>query len=580
MTDSGFSMQDRLSRLTIAASAVAAMTPGLLMGLRLNTDLWSGGLLNPDSAMRLVRLDDIVAAGAPIHAVMRDGSGAGTILHWSHLLDSLLLILAAPLAAVIGWQGAIHAAGIVSGPLSMAAVGVAVAWAAAPVASRGWLWLSAFAAGAAPVLGGYGMLGVVHHHVLLALVAVMAGGWALRILRGAAPIPAGIALGAWTAAGVWLSPEALPFALMATGAVWAAWFQAPSRTLGDALLASGCALLLLVALAFAVDPPAAGWAAIEPDRISLPFVLLALGAAAAAAVGRATGRRLPALLCGVTAGIAWLLAFPQILHGTEGLMTAAEAQAFFHGINEMEPVQGVDGAIESLLGGCFATVALLVFAASRPRRAIPILYAAACAAALVGLAAQHVRFTAYPAVAGAVLLPIVLSAISEGAMAPALQSMARLAMIFLLIGAPTMAPLAASAGPKPTTAMPCALPGAIAMLANHPNEVVLAGVNETPDLLYRTPVRTVGSLYHRNPQAFIRLRNAWRAAPGDAPGPEFRATGATLVLACPNEPRSSVVEGLAHDTLLDRLIENRPPSWLHRIADAVPGGFVLYGVSP
>ena len=70
----------------------------------------------------------------------------------------------------------------------------------------------------------------------------------------------------------------------------------------------------------------------------------------------------------------------------------------------------------------------------------------------------------------------------------------------------------------------------------------------------------------------MRLRAAWRSVPGDVPSPALSATGAGLVLACPGEPRSSIVEDLPHDTLLDRLAANDPPRWLHRVADAGPAG--------
>ena len=107
---------------------------------------------------------------------------------------------------------------------------------------------------------------------------------------------------------------------------------------------------------------------------------------------------------------------------------------------------------------------------------------------------------------------------------------------------------------------------------------MLANVNDTPDLLYRTPVRTVGSLYHRNPEGYMRLRAAWLEEPGDRPGPAILATGATLVLACPGELRASVIEGAVPTTLLDHLAANDPPPWLHRLGDAGPNGFILYAV--
>ena len=207
---------------------------------------------------------------------------------------------------------------------------------------------------------------------------------------------------------------------------------------------------------------------------------------------------------------------------------------------------------------------------------VPLLYAAVCVVTLLALTQQHMRFGAYPAVAGAAMLPIVLGTISNAR--AALQPLARLTLLALLLGTPRLAPLAA-ATPPPTAAKACPFAGAVALLADHPDEVVLAGVNETPDLLYRTPVRTVGSLYHRGHAGFMRLRAAWRGIPGDRPGPEFIATAATLVLGCQGGPRSPLVNDLPHLTLDDRLIDASPPAWLHRIADAGPGGYVLYAVT-
>lgn len=590
---------------TIVLSALAATLPGVAAGLRVNHELWAGALYNPDSAMRLVRLNDIVAAGEPLHAVMRDASGAGNVLPWSHLLDSLLLLLAAPLASVIGWHDALHIAGLAFGPLCMAALGIAVAWAVAPLVPSRFLWIAAAATGSAPMVQGYGLLGVVHHHVLVTLAPVMAAGWAIRMLRAQSnehrSPQCGIALGAWAATGIWLSPEALPFVLMAMGVLWASWFgpahsaTTPTKSrpvIAGGLLAAHATMALLLTLAWLVDPPAPGLLSVEPDRLSLPFVLLAVGAAVTAIVARQATRRIPTLLCGTALAVAWLAGFPQFLHGTSGLMTPEQAHAFFDNIGEMEPVRGIDGAIEALLGGAFATLALSFFAwralTGRDTQAdcLPLGFAIACAVALLALASLHIRFAAYPSVAGAAMLPIVLAAISRAGWSPVHRSLARAAIVLLLITAPLMAPLAATAGPSAGLGRQCSLAGAITLLAKHPGEIVLSNVNTTPDLLYRTPVRTVGSLYHRNPEAYMRLRAAWLEAVADTPGPALLATGATLVLGCPGETRSALAASLAPSlakdaapaTLLDRLSANAPPAWLRRLGDGGADGPVLYQV--
>jgi len=125
----------------ITCFLVAALLD-VVTGLRIAPGVLQGDLLNPDSFMRLARLGDILRAEAPLHAVLRDGSGDGTLLHWSHLLDSLLLLLALPLRPFLDWDAALHGAALMLGPVGMGLLGAAVAWAAAPLADRGWRWMA------------------------------------------------------------------------------------------------------------------------------------------------------------------------------------------------------------------------------------------------------------------------------------------------------------------------------------------------------------------------------------------------------------------------------------------------------
>jgi hypothetical protein len=110
--------------------------------------------------------------------------------------------------------------------------------------------------------------------------------------------------------------------------------------------------------------------------------------------------------------------------------------------------------------------------------------------------------------------------------------------------------------------------------------VVLANPNDTPELLYRTHVLTVGSLYHRNIAAFMRLRTAWRSLPSDTVPDAVRATAAALVLFCPSSARSMLVADLPSVTLLDRMNQGHIPFWLHRLEADPHSGYVLYEVLP
>ncbi len=560
-------------RLLLLAAACASL-PGLFPFPHLTPDM----LRNPDSAMRLVRIEDMIAAGHRLHLVVRDGSGSGTIVQWSHLLDSLLLLLATPLAPSLGWHAALHAAGLVSGPLSLAALGAATAWAAAPVARPGWLWLGAYAAGAAPAIRNYGAVGEISHHVLLAVSAVMAAGWTLRLLRHETPPAIGaVSLAAWTVFGLWLSPEAIPFCLAGAGSLWLAWLLHPTPGLQRALTAHGLTFVALTTLDVAVDPPPAGRGALDPDCVSLLFVLLAAGAAAAAMAAR-TGRRWPTIAVAAMAAVGFFVAAPQILQGTQGLMTPEQNAAMLPYVSEFTPAASLADWITFLSGAIFAFSALLAWAwkMRRTQTGKLLAYTAACILASVALAAHNLRFAGYPEVASAILLPVLLSSISAASLAASAQSAARLVTILAIVGLPAAYNLLAEPTHMAATSPPiaCGIAGAAALLTPYPGQIVLADVNDTPDLLYRTRSLTVGSLYHRSPANFMRLRAAWRSEPGSTPSPEFQATKATLVLACPGAARSSLLAGLPLTTLLDRLDADAPPSWLE--LKGSENGYKLY----
>ncbi|HKS89709.1 MAG TPA: hypothetical protein VJR70_09740, partial [Stellaceae bacterium] len=111
------------------------------IGLRAFPAVLQGSLVNPDTYMRLVRLREMLSQHALVYVVPRDSAGAGTVLHWSHLIDAILLLLAAPFAPVSSGEAALHAAALAFGPLSIGLLAAAVAWAAAPFSDRRWRWL-------------------------------------------------------------------------------------------------------------------------------------------------------------------------------------------------------------------------------------------------------------------------------------------------------------------------------------------------------------------------------------------------------------------------------------------------------
>jgi hypothetical protein len=577
----------------------------MVIGLRSFPGVLQDDLLNPDSYMRLDRLHDILVRHAPLHVVLHDASGAGAVLHWSHLLDSLLLLLALPLRPFLSQPVALHVAAVLFGPLAMGLLGIATAWAMAPIADRGWRWMAPVAAVAAFPIVAYGFPGVVHHHVLLAVAAVVMAGAAGRATTG--DCAAGCRLGVWAGAAIWLSPEAWPFAVMAFGGCGLAWILSAkppgvrlshNLAVGAPLAAASSLFLLVVFSALAVDPPMSGFGSIEIDRLSIVYVVLAAVICAIGwalwgldRVGVAPSERIGIALLVAAAGLGvWFALFPAVLRGPSGLMNAAEARILINGIQEMQPVGSLAQAVVFLLDGAVAMLLLVRFSVSW--RSLLWAYSAVCVGVMLVLGLRYVRFSTYPAAAAAATLPVILTECTRllATRPPVVQSAARIGMVALMILTyPAYQALGGdadhrAASEKPAGAPDCRVSGLGPMLAPYAGQIVLTDVDDVPELLYRTGILTVGSLYLRNVAAFMGLRAAWRSGPSDTVPEAVRATGATLVLACPRSgpfaERSPLVRDLPPETLLDRLNAGEVSPWLKEVARDPASGHILYRIVP
>ncbi len=575
------------------AGLVYGLLPVVLvvtLGARKLGAVASGQLLNPDSYARMVRLLDATLDPGSGHFLRRDSSGGGTLVHWSHLLDSVLTLIALPFSLVLDHPAALHVAAVVFGPLCLAGLGLAAAWAAAPFAEKSWLWLAPVLATFGHSILAYGLPGVVHHHVPATIVAIMTAGWAARLIAFGARPTAGRQLGAWAGIGIWLTPETLPLSMLAIGALWLSWATSPTRhDLAGAFRDAGVGLLVTVFLAFAVDPPYGGYAIEDIDRLSIVFVALSAAIAATglviAIIDEATDRPDSRVILSLGAGTViagiWLFLFPSVLQGSRHLMPDAEWQAMFSDIAEMQPVKTVAQWLQYLLTGCLASLALAVLAWRA--RSLVLAYTAVGGIATVVMGWMHLRFACYPQALGAVMLPVIVTVWNRHtAHWPATrQSLPRIATIMLFLLVPFASempqPFKTAQAGKPAAA-DCGAAGLSTMLSPAVGQVVLTNVNDTPELLYTTGIRTVGSLYHRNVSGFMRLRAAWRAQDLDSLPEAFRAADIGFVLFCPAKERSALVRGLPQGTMWDRLQASDPPGWLHLLTRDAMSGQVLYRV--
>jgi hypothetical protein len=205
------------------------------------------------------------------------------------------------------------------------------------------------------------------------------------------------------------------------------------------------------------------------------------------------------------------------------------------------------------------------------------LYGAICGAVVLVLGLLYVRFVVYAQVLGAAAAPIALSLVARRYASECLRdALNRVGALALF----TIAPLTPALGwpsPEDAARSTCIVQGMVPALARLPGAIVLTGVSDTPELLWLTPVRTVGSLYHRSVDGFLRARDAWRTGISDTVPDALKATGVTHVLACElMGARSKLVSDLPPDTLEDRLSRRAVPPWLKEEARA--GGYALYRI--
>jgi hypothetical protein len=268
--------------------------------------------------------------------------------------------------------------------------------------------------------------------------------------------------------------------------------------------------------------------------------------------------------------------------GPYGVMPPEDMKRFFGVMLELQPVRKSADLMPFLLPGALAliyTAAKLWACRSRPAGWL-WLYVSVCGAVALWLGQKFMLFVEFPAAFAAGLLPIALNDVSAAlAAVPRRAVAARLSILFMMLLAPH---LPAYAGPRPKPAgkpyPSCSLRHADRFLAPYAGQIALADVQATPELLWRTGVLTVGSLYQHGVPGFLRARAAWRSKDAKQPSAEVEATGSKIILFCPQQDRYALVVDLPGTTLWDALQAGRPPPWLHQVANDESTGWQVFAI--
>ena len=547
---------------------------------------------DPDDALRIVQVRDLLGGQAwwDITQHRINPAGGGGLMHWSRIVDAPLAFGVAALTPLVGtaiaerivfavWPllllaplfGVLRTIGHQLGDTAIAAF--------APLL----LTVSTI------ILFQFNPVRVDHHGWQILLSGIL-----LTLTLRPADARTGIIAGVVSATHLAISLEGLPTVALFAGIMAVEWMVGGTAPARRRLIAYLISVAIAACLAqYATRGPGAlvqTWC----DALSAPY-LAALGVAAglvlagAPVVDRLPATRIPAwLMRGVVlgcAGIASLAALlmvaPTCAQGPFATLDPLVVQYWYSNVREGLPVWAkVDGlvgfALAPTLVGLIGTIVGLRAANPPWRRAWLILLAALAGAALVSLFVLRAMSTAQLfALPGCVVAGFAIWtwARSLSSTVPRI-----IATVVTLIAAPPFAGLiaafliglahtdadqgiAAATGPQKL----CVDPAVAQALDASPATTILAPLDLGPHILQRTHHSVVATGHHRNNAAMARVIRVFAGPPEQAEA-IARATGATMLVACPSAQEFENFRTAGPDVLASQLNRGRPPSWLEPVA--------------
>ncbi len=578
-----------------------------------------GGLIGPDSYMRLARVRYLMAGGDWFSNAFPLGNAPyGEFLHWTRPFDALLIAgawLATPFA---GLEDGLFWSGVWIGPVLQLATLAALDWGMRPVLDGRQRLLLGLLFLLQPAMFADFMAGRADHHGLNLLLFVLAMGCTIRLLLRPFRAPVCIAAGLVAALALWVSVESMAALFVNIAVLGLFWvfaqedfaqkefarrdFARKGLYFSVSLLAATTAALLLERSAGEILVP-------EYDRISVvAWTALALNAAVWAALAvlerrglapaRPSRRLLVSGICVALAAICLGLAFPKFYDGPLAGIDPAIIPIWLDLVPEIQPLVDPDrlafGPLIYWLGMALPAIPALVWLAWRepdPERRRAWIYLCAGTALFVPLTLYQMRAVGYAVLlllpAFAVLLGRVLDRIEAGA-APRLRALAGGLAVAVFLFGPPMLGTALQASPEPADSdsgtetganvnalaarASCPL-GDLARLLNDPRglgdrpRTIVASVNFGPELLYRTRHRVIATPYHRNGAGILAVHRLMSAAEDADALALARAREVDLILLCPDATEAALFAGQrGKSTFYLRLLRDALPAWLRPVA--------------
>lgn len=541
-----------------------------------------GRLPDPDDALRLVQLRDLIAGQGWFDLTQyRIDPPAGTAMHWSRLVDIPLLVI----GALFG-----EAAALVVVPLL--ALGVVI-WAVGRLAHRMIGGATVMYAGIVcvfmpPLVMQLQPMRIDHHGwqaacVALALLALSD----TRVRRGGAL--AGLAM----ALGLTISVELLPLAGAFAVVLAARWWRDMRMSDGLTSYLQGLAIGL-AGLFLATRGPAAlhPWCdAISPPQLSF-FAVIALGATFARRIGLTRFGAIAALGASGVLGLVLIgqLA-PQCLAPPFADLDPLVRDYWYINIAEGQPVwrrpasQWVPWLVPMLaaLGAC-----CMLWLQTPPRERSWWTEHAALLVMTIGLGLLVARSLAFAAVISAVPLGWLVGRLVErirgNAGAGAKTAAALILLVVLVPTAPVVAleklfPDRAAERPVRLADADCNVTARAASLASLPEGVVFAPLDLGPSILLESQHAVVATSHHRAEAAMADVIAAFLAPP-DRAREILARHGADYLALCTDLAETRIYARHRPGGLAATLTSGAAPDWLEPVGSLTTPEFKIYRIRP
>jgi hypothetical protein len=547
--------------------------------------------VSTDDATRLVEVRDLLAGQGWFDLTQyRMNPPDGVLSHWSRLIDLPLAVLIAVATPVLGRAGA-ESFVLAAWPLALllpALAGIGqVAWRLADRRAAALALILAVAT--TPVLTHFRLGAIDHHNVQIVLLV-----WTLALLlreRPGARAAAGAALMSVVSLVVGL--ELLP-AIAVIGAGVALLWVVRGRDAAPIAIAFGLAFAAAAGALFVVTVPPGRYGAATCDAFSLAHVVAAgiagLGLAGLAAVIRSPAplaRLAGAAGLAVMLGAVMVVGFPACLGDPYDLGPRLTALWLDH-VSEARSLLSLAADLPQQIIPIYGLiVAALVLAAltivrDRVGTRWPWLLATGVLAALFGVSLWEMRGAAS---ADLLAVPLICAALVRlfPAGRPVVLGLTRPVLIGALvlnqamlvpIGEAVARAVEAFGHARPLVlaggAATCERPADFAALAGLPKGLVLAFIDNGPNILMATPHGVLAAPYHRNIAGNEAMLDMFLGSPAQASA-LMTARGVDYVAFCPGAPERFNYALAAPDGLAARLGRGEVPDFLERLpADSTP----------